>query len=80
MTGDFKNDLNDKIDDLTDSQVADLINWKNFYDTTYTHIGYLEGRFYNNLGEKTEYLLNAEKKLEKHKQVINIQHFFITVS
>jgi hypothetical protein len=47
VTGDFKKDLTDNLDGLSDAQVADLINWKQFYDTTYTFIGILEGRFYN---------------------------------
>lgn len=61
VTGNFKDDLNDKVDDLSQAQVRDLFNWKSFYDKTYTYLGLLEGRFYNNEGQKTEYLLNLEK-------------------
>lgn len=70
MTGDFQNDLNDRIDDLSGSQIADLFNWKNFFDTTYTHVGYLIGRFYDKEGVKTEYYLNAEKMLNEQKKVL----------
>lgn len=69
VTGDFKNDLNDNLDGLSDSQISDIINWKQFYDTSYTFIGLLEGRFHNKNGEKTEYLLNVEKKYDNFKQV-----------
>ncbi|CAF0705134.1 unnamed protein product [Brachionus calyciflorus] len=61
VTGDFKNDLNDQVDDLSNSQVKDLFNWKSFYDNSYTHLGVLDGRFYNSKGEKTENLLKLEK-------------------
>jgi hypothetical protein len=69
VTGDFKNDLNDKIDDLSQSQVADIFNWKKFYETTYTHVGYVIGNFYGSNGEKTEQLLKAEELLGAHHKV-----------
>ena len=69
ITGEFKNDLNDKVDDLQDAQIADLFNWKKFFDETYTHVGFVTGRFYDATGEKTEYLLNLDKVLEKQKHV-----------
>jgi hypothetical protein len=62
VTGDFKNDLNDQIDDLSDTQIADIFNWKKFYDETYTFVGLLEGRFYDRLGAPTAYLKQAEEK------------------
>ena len=62
VTGDFKNDLNDKVDDLSQSQIRDLFNWKSFYaKSQYTHLGVLEGRFYDSEGQKTEYLIGLEK-------------------
>ena len=39
----------------------------NRYDETYTYLGVLNGRFYNNKGEKTELSFNLEKILEKQK-------------
>ncbi len=69
MTGDFVKDLNDNIDGLSDAQIADLFNWKNFFDTTYTHMGVLMGRFYDEQGLKTDYLAKAELSLDSHKQV-----------
>jgi hypothetical protein len=69
VTGDFTKDLNDKIDDLTDSQVADIFNWKKFYDDTYTHVGYVVGAFYDESGAKTEQLLRAEQALGNQKKV-----------
>lgn len=68
-TGDFVNDLNDNIEDLTDSQVADLFNWKKTYDEgPYIFVGYLEGAFYDKDGQKKQVLLDAEGKREVHKQ------------
>ena len=68
VTGDFKNDLNDRIDDLSEAQVADLFNkWKKFYEKTYTHVGHVVGAFYDANGAKTEQLLKAEKSLEAQK-------------
>lgn len=65
-TGDFKNDLNDKIDDLTDQQVAELFNWQSTYEKDYIYMGLLEGAFYDSKGEKTQTLLDAELKHGSH--------------
>lgn len=67
-TGDFTNDLNDKIDDLTEQQVADIFNWKSNFDEKYIFLGHLEGAFYQSNGEKTKSLLEAEKKFKSHKK------------
>lgn len=70
VTGDFEKDLNDNLEGLSESQIADIINWKKFYDKSYTHIGYVVGRFYDANGEKTEYLVDAERALATQYEVI----------
>lgn len=69
VTGDFKNDLNDNFDGLTDSQIADIFNWKKFYDDSYTHLGVLQGRFYDSNGEKTQEMLKVEEKEAQSQEV-----------
>jgi len=69
VTGDFKNDLNDKVDDFVGSQLDDLFKWKKFFDGDYTHVGYLHGKFYTKKGAKTDFLLELEKKLEAQSEV-----------
>jgi hypothetical protein len=69
VTGDFQNDLNDEILDLSESQIADIFNWKDFYDKTYDFVGLMIGKFYDERGAKTEYMIKAEKILENHKNV-----------
>lgn len=69
MTGNFKEDLNDNLDGLTDTQVAEIFNWKKFYDDSYTHLGVVEGRFYDSNGQKTAALIEAE---EKEKNELNV--------
>lgn len=69
-TGDFVNDLNDLIEDLSDQQVSELFNWKSTYDDgPYTFLGHLEGAFYDSNGQKTPTLLEAERKREAFKEV-----------
>ena len=76
MTGDFKNDLTDKVDDLSESQIGELFKWKNFYDTSYKFLGVLEGRFYDSNGKKTEYLLKLEQVNAKQGEV-SFQYFVL---
>lgn len=78
VTGNFKDDLNDNVDDLSDSQIADLFNWKKTYDDGYVYQGVLNSRFYNSKGEKTEELLRLEKILEKQKGYEKINAEFNT--
>lgn len=49
--------------------MADIFNWKKFYDDTYTHIGVLVGRFYDSNGQKTQEMLDAEEKQNKNLAV-----------
>jgi predicted heme/steroid binding protein len=75
VTGDFVNDLNDNINDLDDSKIADLFKWQDFYEKDYTFVGFLEGKFYDKNGKKTQYLVDTEKKRDNQKKVI-IDTFF----
>jgi hypothetical protein len=69
VTGDFVNDLNDQIEDLSETQIADIFNWKSMYDTNYKHVGHVIGRFYDANGEKTALLINSEKAHSNQKEV-----------
>jgi hypothetical protein len=55
---------------LEPSQVADIFNWKDFFDKTYIYIGKLDGAFYNSNGEPTEAFKSAKNKLVKAQHVI----------
>lgn len=76
VTGDFVNDLNDKVDDLTQAQISDLFNWKKFYDDNYKYIGVFDGRFYDSNGKKTDYLLKIEEVNNKQKEVDKLNSEF----
>lgn len=62
ITGEFSKDLNDNLDGLDDSQIAGLFEWLDFYEKTYTFLGYLNGRFYDKHGQKTAYYKELEVK------------------
>jgi len=64
------------VDDLSESQIGELFKWKNFYDTSYTFLGVLDGRFYNSNGQKTDYLLNLEQVNAKQGEVSLLQMLF----
>lgn len=68
-TGKFSEDLNDDIDDLEPSQIADLFNWQEFFDKTYLFVGKLNGRFYDAEGKQKESFKNAESKRAKAQHV-----------
>ena len=69
ITGEFTKDLNDNLDGLDDSQIASLFEWLDFYDKTYTFLGYLNGRFYDKDGQKTDYYKELEVKKGRQAQV-----------
>jgi hypothetical protein len=46
---------------LEQRQIADVFNWQQFFDKTYTFAGLLNGRFYDENGQPKESLKNAEK-------------------
>ena len=62
--------MNDLIDDLSESQIAELFKWKKFYEDTYTFVGLLEGSFFDSEGKKTQLLLDAELKYAEFEKVL----------
>lgn len=62
VTGDFKKDLTDDLTGLIPEQVADIVNWRDFYrkHKTYFKVGRVVGRFFTAAGEPTEALAEAE--------------------
>jgi hypothetical protein len=78
VTGKFKDDLTDDVDGLSESQIADLFNWQDFYEKNYKYIGKVNGRFYDADGVATPYLHRCEELLASHKQVRHyLLHFII---
>lgn len=75
MTGNFKDDLNDDLDGLTDAQIGEIFNWRKFYEETYTHVGVVEGRFYDSKGQKTQALVDAEQREKNDLQVVQTPEF-----
>lgn len=68
-TGKFVEDLNDNLDDLSESQIADIFQWQEFFEKTYTFVGLISGRFYNSNGEASISLKHARSLYENSKKV-----------
>lgn len=47
ITGDFKNDLTDNLEGITNEQLAGLVRWQEFYHKEYTFVGHVHGAFYD---------------------------------
>jgi hypothetical protein len=67
-TGKFENDLTDDLDGLGESNVADVFNWLEFFETTYTYVGKVVGRFYDHNGDATPYFRQCEEIFKKHQK------------
>lgn len=61
ITGDFENDAPEKRDDadilgrLKAQEIYSLKQWQDFYDKTYTLVGRLAGKMYDQNGRTTDY-------------------------
>ncbi|XP_055357943.1 neuferricin-like isoform X2 [Paramacrobiotus metropolitanus] len=74
LTGDFKNDLTDNLDDLPDSLFGQIETWADTYSKSadYKEVGVLCGEFYHcagtpDAGKPTEKLLHVYQMIEKAK-------------
>ncbi|PRW21088.1 Peptide-N(4)-(N-acetyl-beta-D-glucosaminyl)a sparagine amidase F [Chlorella sorokiniana] len=62
VTGKFKEDLNDDVEDFDDEQLSELASWRSFYvdHKEYKAVGKVVGRFYDAAGQPTALLARAE--------------------
>ncbi|XP_071453223.1 neuferricin [Hetaerina americana] len=66
VTGDFtETGLSDDVLNLSPQELRALKKWHNFYEKEYKFVGKLIGRFYNNQGHKTPYLIKVEKIIQE---------------
>lgn len=68
VTGDFKNDLNDNVEDLTPENCHGLVEWLSFYNKDYTHVGRVRGAFYDSGGRKLPALSEVRRKAAAHQR------------
>uniref|UniRef100_A0A1A8JJJ5 Neuferricin n=1 Tax=Nothobranchius kuhntae TaxID=321403 RepID=A0A1A8JJJ5_NOTKU len=70
ITGDFtESGLTDDVSSLSPLQVVALFQWLAFYQREYISVGVLIGQFYNESGQPTEALLEAEALLAEGQQL-----------
>ncbi|GAB0087871.1 Neuferricin homolog [Sergentomyia squamirostris] len=70
ITGEFEQ-VTDELDDVLQLAPRDLLSvvqWKQFYDKEYKHVGKLIGRFYDSRGGKTKYYGYAEARIEEARE------------
>lgn len=56
LTGDFEADSTSDVSGLLPRECAGLADWQQLYDDKYVHVGWHEGRFYDDRGRPTEAL------------------------
>ncbi|XP_035779085.1 neuferricin homolog [Anopheles albimanus] len=67
VTGEFER-YSDELSDvsgLTDTELQQLLTWKEFYDKTYPYLGKVTGRYFDGTGQETEYLRLIRARVEK---------------
>lgn len=70
ISGDFET-VTDDLDDVLKLPPRDVLgvwNWSKFYDKDYTFVGKLMGRYYDGLGEETEYLKMVSEEVRKEEE------------
>lgn len=65
ISGDFTGTITDDVLDLSLKELLSLRDWLNFFEREYTYKGKLVGRYYNQVGIKTEYSRQLDHKLNE---------------
>lgn len=74
VSGNFTGDgLTDSLRGLSSTEVKSIVEWREFYFRSYTFVGKLVGRYYNNQGNATKYLKGAEAKAARGAQLLEKQ-------
>lgn len=74
VSGNFTGDgLTDTLRDLSSAQVKSVVDWRDFYFRSYTYVGKLVGRYYDNDGNPTKYLKGVEAKAARGAQLLEKQ-------
>nr|XP_002126672.1 neuferricin-like [Ciona intestinalis] len=69
VTGDFSDEgLTDDIEGMDSKLMIGFDDWIQFYSSSYTYVGTVIGQFYDENGEPTEALKNANKLIAEAKQ------------
>uniref|UniRef100_A0A182RHJ1 Cytochrome b5 heme-binding domain-containing protein n=1 Tax=Anopheles funestus TaxID=62324 RepID=A0A182RHJ1_ANOFN len=71
VTGEFDQysaELSD-VSSLNDTELQQLLTWKEFYDKTYRYVGKLIGRYFDTLGEDTVYYRHVLGRAAKAKDI-----------
>lgn len=70
VTGEFTSEkMTDAVLDLPLTDLKSLNDWRVFYEEAYTFVGKLIGRYYNEDGSPTPYLLELENRFKEAQQV-----------
>lgn len=70
ITGDFEKNPNADYDDddvlkhLKSREIHSIHQWKQFYEKDYKFIGLLTGRFYDENGQKTNYMRKVDEQID----------------
>lgn len=59
-TGKFGTDDHDDVEDLTEGQLASILDWQEFYRQDYRAVGKVAGRFYDDMGRATALLTRIQ--------------------
>lgn len=74
VSGNFTGDgLTDSLRGLSSTEVKSIVEWREFYFRSYTFVGKLVGRYYDNQGNPTKYLKGAEAKSARGAQLLEKQ-------
>lgn len=74
VSGNFTGDgLTDSLRGLSSTEVKSIVEWREFYFRSYTFVGKLVGRYYDNQGNATKYLKGAEAKAARGAQLLEKQ-------
>ncbi|XP_043696381.1 membrane-associated progesterone-binding protein 4 [Telopea speciosissima] len=74
ISGNFTGDgLTDSLQGLSSVEVKGVVDWRDFYVRSYTFVGKLVGRYYDNKGNPTKSLKGVEAKSARGAQLLEKQ-------
>ncbi|XP_010255541.1 PREDICTED: membrane-associated progesterone-binding protein 4 [Nelumbo nucifera] len=74
VSGNFSGDgLTDSLHGLSGTEMKSVVDWRDFYFRSYTFVGHLVGRYYDNQGRPTKFLKGVEAKAARAAQLLEKQ-------